>query len=1222
MNLVGHSKRHMQSLVDMEESLDKELEEAQELRRKCEIEERKALKAYRRAQRDLIEANVRCMELYNRRELYSAEVRSFLMNESSLLWSPRQHDHVGSGLQMGDNLTRTLDLVPSSRHQMLSEYDDLILPRCDTSIPYTRASPLSSSYQNINHQNLSSDPCSEPDASLSEPLPHNSNNGANGVSSPSNDPNVSPDDDEETSLLDHRAVLTNFKNQQNEEYSIGKQRELSQDSNKSFPVNGSSESLLLEATLRSELFARMGKRALSENNRLSNMVTSDDVLRTNEDNESERAQTNNGSPPFSEAERNQECEHRGKEKPERRNFDVLFHIQNNHNKERNSLEYQPADGSKVDGYSDGSYQFAPSVVLSPPLILRSVFALIQAIPQIASFGLQGKQSKQYKSPNYHPKDFICQENVIKNPMDETAGEICGSESGSFSCNQAIDPFWPLCLYELRGKCNNTACPSQHVRDFSNEIEGYHQHEDSHRAGCQVGLPLCSQVCNGAKEELKNHTAVIPTYLVRLDTLKTCPHSYESVVARRNAQCWQRCFSMCLCISSLPQIDMRADEPFLRGNNNRIEVHWSSNRQSSYFQSRNGIGDSVNDTISSNMKSLEMALLILNQDVNKIEGMKKALNVLSRALEADPASEILWILYLLIHGSSFKLVGKDDMFSYAVKYNEGSYVLWLMFINSRQHLDDRLLAYNTALAALCRHQLGSVSESDPASASACILDLFLQMMDWLCMSGKVEKAIQTVSGLLAEAPESDEPYSSLLSDILSCLMISDKYIFWVCCVYLVMYRKLPNAVINQFECTKELLEIEWPPVHLIDGEKESALKLLSVALDSVKLEANSESTKTEVGSRLAQKFALIHIRCIAAVDGLECSRIYLEKYMKLYPYCLDPYYHCIWNQYIEFVLQRGLPDLAKDLILQWFNSVSKVQHAQNENLEAVNSPHISLESDSSRSPNSLISESARLDLVFGFLNLSLAKLLQNDHFQARRAFDKVLKAAPPPYIKYCLREYARFMLSYKAQAGDVSISEQLNILNTYLEDTVAFFVSEPLSRRFINDIDKSRVQKLVSTILTPVSLESDLVNLCLEVWHGPSLLPQNLSQSKEMVDFVEAVLDMVPSNYQLAFSVFKKLSRDNTLDVTSGSLLFWACSTLVDAIFHAIPIAPECVWVEASGILGDIADIDMISERFYKRALSVYPFSLKLWHSYYKWVKTKGDASSVLDAAREKGIELS
>lgn len=35
----------------------------------------------------------------------------------------------------------------------------------------------------------------------------------------------------------------------------------------------------------------------------------------------------------------------------------------------------------------------------------------------------------------------------------------------------VDPFWPLCMFELRGKCNSYQCPWQHIRDSSGRGSG-------------------------------------------------------------------------------------------------------------------------------------------------------------------------------------------------------------------------------------------------------------------------------------------------------------------------------------------------------------------------------------------------------------------------------------------------------------------------------------------------------------------------------------------------------------------------------------------------------------------------------------------------------------------------------------------------------------------------------------------------------------------------------
>ncbi|RZC24154.1 hypothetical protein D0Y65_003431, partial [Glycine soja] len=59
--------------------------------------------------------------------------------------------------------------------------------------------------------------------------------------------------------------------------------------------------------------------------------------------------------------------------------------------------------------------------------------------------------------------------------------------------------------------------------------------------------------------------------------------------------------------------------------------------------------------------VEMALLILNQEINKLQGVRKALSVLSKALDNDPSSVVLWFVYLLIYYGNLKPNEKDDMF---------------------------------------------------------------------------------------------------------------------------------------------------------------------------------------------------------------------------------------------------------------------------------------------------------------------------------------------------------------------------------------------------------------------------------------------------------------------------------------------------------------------------------------------------------------------------------
>lgn len=38
----------------------------------------------------------------------------------------------------------------------------------------------------------------------------------------------------------------------------------------------------------------------------------------------------------------------------------------------------------------------------------------------------------------------------------------------------IDPFWPFCMFEIRGKCNDEDCPWQHLRD-THKIQKHTDH---------------------------------------------------------------------------------------------------------------------------------------------------------------------------------------------------------------------------------------------------------------------------------------------------------------------------------------------------------------------------------------------------------------------------------------------------------------------------------------------------------------------------------------------------------------------------------------------------------------------------------------------------------------------------------------------------------------------------------------------------------------------------
>ncbi|XP_057436393.1 uncharacterized protein LOC130728829 isoform X2 [Lotus japonicus] len=1239
VNVSEDSSTDLQSFFSMEELIDKELEEAQERRHKCEIEERNALKVYLKSQRSLFEANVRCHDLYHKRELYSAKLRSLILNNSSFSLSSGQHQHLDIGL---DYLPRLGYELPTSSCQRQAEdnvTNSLSFDSNNQGINYRRSN---TSFHHMTGANLGSEPYVEPDASTSEPLPQRGDNAADGVHSPLDELDTSANENEEISPDGH--VSNHLDSEYHrKQYSKAKLMDIDTASNANTPPDCPQDPLLLEATLRSELFARLGRRAMKSSSTCNNLEPATDREAENEVG-CEKRQVHQGVVPLSRAE---DSDLRDIEKNERNIYLDSNEIQSQRNIGGNPLNVNCNAGSGDQGDMPFQGLHSTNTVSIPPLIFRSAFSELREVSLINS-NQSSNESKYIHSCagfNENPTSLISDEtkwsNMLAISMPATVGNLLSEES-SYGYSPAVDPFWPLCMYELRGKCNNDECPWQHAKDYGDG------NIDSNNADPQDRLPLHQENCNGVVKVEKYHKAtILPTYLVGLDVLKADQFAYKPVMVHRNTQCWQKHFSMTLATSILLQSGLHGDVPLSHGGDERIEVHGAWSKKLS-FQWRNGVGNQIKQAMTDGEQVVETALLILNQEVNKLHGVRKALSVLSKALNTDPTSVVLWIVYLLIYSGNMKPDEEDDMFLCAVKLCEGSYELWLMYINSRKKLDDRLAAYDAALSALC--QQTSADPKDRMHESACILDLFLQMIDCLCMSGNIEKAIQKSYGIFPTTNVSDDPHLLSLSDILNCLTISDKCVFWVCCVYLVLYRKLPGAVVQKFECEKDLLDIEWPSVRSSEDVKEMAVKLVETSVESIDSYVYNESVKSEVNLKSAQLFALNLIRCGVALDSLELLRNLLDKYAKLYPSCIElilvsaqiqnqdvgfdsfvvfeeainrwpknvPGIQCIWNQYTTNAIHNGSIDLAKEITVRWFHSAWQVQDLPCDRMDTTVDDNccVSVGSDSTGYK--------QIDMMFRYLNLSLYNFLQNDKTEACVAVDKARNTVSFGDLEQCLSKHLMFLvcdaLSLKEDGFNGAIKKMLEF---YMDSSSqALLVPRALTRKFVDNIKKPRVQHLIDNILSPVSLDCSLLNLVLQSWYGSSLLPQTVSDPKHLVDFVEAIMEVVPENYQLAIAVCKLLSNGYTLsDLSTTGLWFWACSTLVNAILDAIPIPPEYVWVQAAGFLHNATGIEAIAQRFYRRALAVYPFSIMLWKCFHKLCTTIGYTDDVVEAAKVRGIKL-
>ncbi|KAL1806071.1 hypothetical protein ACET3Z_029139 [Daucus carota] len=1329
LNVSGTTNMDLQGLMEIEELHDKELEDAQEYRHKCELEERTALKAYRRAQRATMEANSRCAHLYRNRELFSAQLRSLMMDNPNMIWSSRLDDQRGEG----PNSFNNLHIVPSRRRVESELYahnhgenvsavrsanvtqpnvsgleenkkDFAINPSSepDTSMFWSaslhnhtgeglvslkdpevnmRAEPSGQQttsrlcahhqckdegnvrsanafqqkvYKRYDRQALAVDPSSEPNTSTSEPEDNNADVNAAGCQS--SDSNMSAEEEDEAFLIEHEIKDSNLENQR-EEVISGEHRELLYDESRN--LNSSQDSLLLEASLRSQLFARLGVNSSLNKRGLGQKI--------NDETESRSHPGNEDSPGLAQKLKDQaeSSTHDGNEdSPEPSTGNLLssdakkdLSLDLGGNAIDRTLSELPLQ-IKANCYVEKSSNFG-STSTALPLdnkylvevlypVLKSAFVHMKAVDVVSSVHLHTESNstdpytnvKNSSDDSHYEIESISSNSI---PREETSVDSF-KDVGFYSCNHDIDPLWPLCMYELRGKCNDDECPWQHVRDHSRIKLNIDNAIEDEGLAAAPGMMTAGAVRFSKSLDLLKLTS--PSYLVCLDMMKADLRVRKSVLGQSEASCWQKSFSATLVLSSLLPMGLLSGEPFLHGPGARIESYGSWNRQSSYFHSIQGM-IRQNQPLVDNDESLDIALVILSQEANKQKGRIEALKVLARALEADSKSAVLWIVYLHIYYCNQKSIGKDDMFKYAVEHNRGSYELWLMYINSREQLEDRFFAYDASLSALSHN---ASPDKDAVHASECILDIFLQMMNTLCLSGKVGKALEKLHELFPSKINSCELYG--LSEVVACLTVRDKCIFWVCCAYLILYKKLPDAVVSQFECQKELLALEWVSTQLTLDEKQQAVSLLEMAENSLELDIDSESHQSETAPKARHMFALNHIRCVAVLEGLECSRNLLDRYMKLYPSCLGlalvaarahelasentsfdgferalnnwpedvPGVQCLWNQYVEYALQSGRVSYVQTLMDRWYHSVWRVKRSQHEivDIDTLDGE----KSSGSQNSDAHFCNPSDIDRSFGLLNFSIYKLLQNDRTGAHSAIDRALKCASAKNYKHCVREHAMFLLTNGSQLKDTTpASKMLNFLEVYLANSYTFPTTELLSRKFIQTIKKSRVQQLVSNLFYPVSSDISLVNLVLQVCYGPLLLPQTYDKLTDIVDLVESLMEIFPANYELAISVGKLLSRASSYAVVGSSVSFWASSILVNALFNTVPVAPEYVWVEAANVLHDLEIIQPMSLSFHKRALEVYPFSMKLWNSYLTLCKTTGPENAVKSEAARRGIEL-
>ncbi|KAI5056705.1 hypothetical protein GOP47_0028523 [Adiantum capillus-veneris] len=550
-----------------------------------------------------------------------------------------------------------------------------------------------------------------------------------------------------------------------------------------------------------------------------------------------------------------------------------------------------------------------------------------------------------------------------------------SSPNPFSGSHRLDPHRILCMFEHRGKCNNDECIWQHKRDYllSSSQKQLYQVVEVSKLPEATGTTVKEDVNptdylkyrDGDRDDDENtlcsaplqtswrwngQTMKVPMYSIgphlRIQSLKS---PLPGIISKRQFE------------SGVPFLALHTeasmDLPYLFDSSLKLPTLNDGSIASRQLRIEDTmwIQDEGRDfgTLGDAESLLEAALELCHYDmkVQKSELRKSVLYVLSRGLEANPGSVALWVVYLHLFYKWEQGSSKDDLFLSAVQHNDGSYELWMMFIDTRWQLKDRLEAYESAIITLGSRVDLQCHASE--GKSSLLLDLALRRLNCLCTSDLSEEATNWITNFTLLASEEGqgcgrhEASSSLT--LVDCLSGPDLCILWICCAYVILQRELPDRVVESLGCKQELFfENIWSGIINMSSCTSQAVKLMRIAASQgkgcMKLDVHEpEDTNLQLAKEV---FAANFVQCVAVCEGLDSSLTLAEKYFRMFSPSVEltllrarhEEHHRgkmasleifeealirwpldrtgkmrLWNQYIECAYEPKGPDFVKGLL---------------------------------------------------------------------------------------------------------------------------------------------------------------------------------------------------------------------------------------------------------------------------------------------------------------------
>lgn len=538
-------------------------------------------------------------------------------------------------------------------------------------------------------------------------------------------------------------------------------------------------------------------------------------------------------------------------------------------------------------------------------------------------------------------------------------------------------------------------------------------------------------------------------------------------------------------------------------------------------------------------------------------------------------------------------------------SQGSYELLLLYINSRTTLKNRLDAYNLALQQLTAKKL-----EDREEQSAWILDVVLQMLDCMCISGET-LLLHSWAEDLADDGDNTSP-------LLGYLTAPDTCIMRVGCAYAIAYGHLPRQFLLHVGCKQQFpFELEWNRRSGVqEGSTRLVLKLMDGGRRCQLVSAHQESR---------QVMAVNHVQCAAFYLGINQALVLGHELLALNPGCLEVVLlvarmegekrwmevfeqalqnwpkgsaglQRLWNQYTVQMLKSEGTNAALHVLYQ---CASQGMSSGSSDKGKIACSQLEYEVDAIKQALEVNTKVfKKLDgscvvvdqeAVFAWMNLALFYMLIGERPHAQIALNSSMKVAVNREdVRHCWKEIVAFNLH-----GVVDTTKQVgrvyDLLDRCCLETRNMCTLTPLASRLSRNISKRRVRFFIDSLLGPAPLDYTLLNCVLETTIGkePKL-------TKDIASVVEAMLDTLPGNVEVLLPFCRLLSDCLT---TTGDMAaaVWASSLLLSSLLQACPQAPEQDWIEAGHLLAKLQDKDSLLN-FFHFALAVHPFSATLRHS--------------------------